>query len=429
MSRSQRREFLKAASAVGLLPFLPSRFASAQGNPPRNLLLVFHPNGLERGWEPSTPGALELSDVLMPFSGLEEKMVVFGGIKSGIRNEPLAHPEGMTSLFTGTPGNGDETVATGSSLDQRVAERWAAGSPFSSIELGVQSLDRPVSNTNILSYDRLAQPRPPEDDPTAAFNRIFGSGDDAAQRAELRARRESVLDFAGQSVARVRDLYGAEADQQLEAHLTAIRSVEQRLGSLEGLAACGREGRENVDLARLLYDTSIFTDLVDLQSDLAVRALACGASRVLSLQLSNSSSNTRISGVNDSIGLHQVMHERTPAEKRAINAYFVQKVADLVTRLEETPGQGEGTLLDETLVIWGTEMSIGNHGNHPVPFFFFGASETLKGGQYLAYGDEGRPRHTRLLETAAPLLGLESLGRFGNWSDEESTGVIEEVLR
>ncbi len=418
----RRREFLRFAAGAGFASVLPVRLAVAAPGEPRRLLLIYHPNGLERGWEPEAAGDLQLSPTLAAFAGLEAKMVVLGGIKGGIRSEPLAHSEGMVMLWTGTPGEGEETVAEGPSLDQRVASRLSATAPFPSIELGAQSLTGPVTNSNVMSYDAAGRALAPQDNPSAAFDRMFAPADAGPSVA----RRTSVLDYVRGALERVRDLYGNEEAQYLDLHFESIRATEQRLQRLGDLSGCGGAAPT---VGAGLYDSALFPELIDVQSELIVKALSCGVTSVASLQIAHSITNVRIPGVNDDVGMHQLMHERTPAEKRAVNRFYIERVAALIKRLEATPGVGEGTLLDETLVIWGTDMSIGNHGNHPIPFFLFGASQRLRGGQYLAYGEGARPRHTRILETAAPILGLDGLGRYGSWSDDDSRGVIEELLR
>ena len=424
--RARRRAFLTWAAAAGVAPLLPMRLAASATGRPRNLLLVYHPNGLERGWEPQTPGELQLSSSLAAFAGLERKMVVLGGIKGGIRSEPLAHSEGLVTLWTGTPGQGEQTVAEGPSLDQRVADQLSIQAAFRSIELGVQSLTEPVTNSNVMSYDANRQARPPEDDPSAAFARMFGRQGTAQERAQRRAERESVLDYVRGSLQRVRNLYGVEEARHLDAHFDSIRAAERRLDLIDGLAACGGQ---IMAPDGTIFDNALFPELLDLQSELVVKALSCGVTNVVSLQIAHSITNVRIPGVNEVVGMHQLMHERTPAEKRAVNRYYIERVAALIWRLDQTPGVSEGTLLDETLVLWGTDMSIGNHGNQPIPFFLFGATQTLRGGQYLAFNDDNGARHTRILESAGALLGLDGLGAFGTWPDEDSRGVIRELIR
>lgn len=429
----QRRSLLKWMGGASLLaPFVPTALVGA-GPPastrPENLLLVFWPNGLERGWEPTGPeDDYDMSVTLAGFKDLRDKMVLLGGLKGGMTNDILAHDEGMPCMWTGARGNSTNTLVENPSIDQIVADAISTDTPFRSLEFGVGALTKPADTTNVMVFTGPGQPLLAEDDPNAMFNRVFGAPmASPAELARLRARKQSVLDVVRGSLGDVRGYYGGEERAKVDAHLDAIRSIEERLTADVDLS-CGDGYMPHALGDQGIHQAVNLEQVLDLQTDILVRSLACRMTRVASLQLSFTGPDIQIPGVNPDFGFHQVMHERTAAEKRAVNRYFVDRLAGVLARLEAEVYTDGTTLLDHTLVVCGSEMSIGNHGNYPIPFFMAGG-----GGSPIALGrwldlSKQVPRTSRLMVSIAHAMGLEDMQSFGSYADPESVGPLEELF-
>lgn len=426
----RRRDFLRAAPAA-LAPFVPSalRPARAAGRPPTNLVLVYHPNGLEVGWQPQGSELdFKLSAVLAPLDKHRSKLLIVGGLHGGIRNEVMGHPEGMTSMWTGASIRADADFAGHPSIDQLVARRIGVGTTFPSLELGVQSQPGGrVDNGNVMIYQGAGKPLGAEDDPNKVFARLFAGTADAAALERTRREKGSVLDLVRTQLGDMRGHYGGHERQLIDEHTQSVRALEQRLASLGKVACDTRSYAQHTRGEGVRALGALFPEVARLQTELMALALGCGLTRVASLQLSNTSSATQIPGINDQYGLHTVMHARTRDEKVKINGWFVSQFASLLDRLEAQKLGNGGSLLDETLVVWGTEMAVGNHLNSPVPYILAGATSSgyFKRGAWKTLG--GTPRHTRLLVSVLHAMGLDEVTELGDLRGPNDRGALDEL--
>ena len=415
-----RSPYRSAFAPLGVRP------AQAAGRGPSRLLLVFHPNGLESGWQPQS--SQDLGRRLKILEPWRDRLLIVDGIAGGIRNEILAHSEGMTSLWTGSQVNELLEFAAHPSIDQIAAERISSGTPFRSIEFGVQTKESgQLSNTNVMCYSKTGQSMPAEDNPNALFQRLFGLTQNPADLQAKTRRQKSVLDLGRSQLERLRATLGTEERSRLDAHSEAIWAVEKRL---EGLtrnsceaAFTGLSGAET----EISSNSSLFPEIAKLQTELVTMVLSCDLTRVASLQLSHSLSETKLPGVNQNHGIHTVMHNRPKSEREAINAWFLEEFARLLARLDAESLADGRSLLDDTLVVWGTEMAIGNHVNDPIPFIIAGGqgSEHLASGRYVKL--ENNPRHTQLLISVLHAFGIDDVFSLGEFKGERDIGPLEVV--
>ncbi|MFO0595218.1 MAG: DUF1552 domain-containing protein [Myxococcaceae bacterium] len=436
MSVLTRRALLRASA---LLPFAPALARAAPDAPraPRNLVVLYHPNGLEPGWKPSVvDGALVLPPVLAALQPFASRLLCVHGLKNGVRNEVASHQEGMTSLWTGAQIRNGGDFSAWPSFDQLIAERLGTGAPFSSLELGVQSQLGLFAggNDSVMIYDRAGR-RQPDDDPANVFSRVFGGDVSLEAQARVRANRQSVIDLVKGDLARLRPGYGAAEQRKLDAHLEGVRALEQRLDAVGRLECSTTRGRDAVARVqgktdRELASSELFPTLIDLQFDLLTLALECGLTRVGSVQLSNSTSATKVPGTTGGLGLHVTMHTGTRAEKVLINQFFAGQTAKLLAKLDAVKRPDGSSLLDETLVVWGTEMAVGNHLRDPVPFFVAGGHPTLGAVQTgkLIETTQG-DRTTRLLLAVMQAFGVSGVETLGDLTDASSRGALPGVLR
>lgn len=422
-----RRTLLQA---LAVAPIFGGRAARADGTwaRARNLVLVFHPNGLEPGWKPTvTGGKLTFPSVLQALQPFAARALAVHGLSNAVRNEVAAHSQGMTSMWTGAVIRKDDAYSAWPSVDQLAAPVLSAGAPLKSLELGVQTQlgFGAGNNESVMIYGPNGKLQP-EDDPSAAFRRAFGAA--GADAAKLRAQKKSVIDFVRADVGRVRSAYGTSEQLKLDAHLDGLRALEQRLDAVAGLQCAGSPPAGLTNDALTAHEK--FDELATAQIELMATALSCGLTRVASLQLSNSISDRRIPNVNPNNGVHAVMHAGTRSEKVLINRYFAGVVARLLAKLDSTKFADGHSLLDETLVVWGSEMAIGNHLKDPVPFFVFGG-DPVNGyfRQNHVLELQSQQRTTRLLLSALDALGVPHRGSLGDLSDEISTGALPGASR
>ncbi|MEO1266878.1 MAG: DUF1552 domain-containing protein [Myxococcota bacterium] len=432
-TRLSRRQVLGGLGASLLTPFVPLLRARAEGalRRPTNLLLVYHPNGLEEGWQP-TGGRLDftLSQVLAPLEPYRDQLLILGGFRGGIQNEVQAHSEGMASMWTGARLTDPAAFAGHPSIDQLVAQQLGASTLFPSLELGVQSQSGAFRNTTAMIYRGAGQPLQPEDDPNQLYERVFGAAlGDPRQIAQKRQEQGSILDLVMEDLRAVQAHYGTADRLRLEAHQEALRSIERRLDQAGQLTCEAQFDGHSLTRRQVVADSVHFPFMSDLQMELIALAFTCGLTRVASLQYSDSTSAAAIPGVNDDQGIHAVMHTGTRLEKVRINTWFAGQLAVLLDKLQSVVFEDGTTLLDETLVVWGTEMAVGNHLNDPIPFIVAGggADGYFNLGQWVHYSD--KPRHTRLLITLLHAMGLEEIQALGDYRDADERLPLDTLRR
>jgi hypothetical protein len=431
----KRRDFLKgvgaAAAALPLMSALDAR--AQQGTFPKRLLIVFSANGTAReNWVPSgTETAFTLSRILAPLEPHKSDIVVLDGVKNEAAHHGPGdgHMTGMGCLLTATElldgtqfscGGTDPCSGWGGgiSVDQHVANALYDALPtdmrpkFKSLELAVQAGGADIWSR--MCYSGSDQPLAPMEDPAQVFDRVFADLNVNTEELDrLRSQRRSVLDYVGNRLTRLRGKLGGEDREKLDAHLTAVRDIEMQLASGQLLGACTQPADPgSVDFR----NNDNFPAVLKLQTDLTVRALACNLTQVATIQWSRSVSGTRHTWAGVSEGHHDLSHEgdsnADAIEKiTKVNVWFAEQFAYLLEQLKSVP-EGDGTLLDNTLVLWGNELGRGNsHSRTQVPFVLAGrAGGALTTGRFLQYDDDS---HSNLLVSLCQLMGVET-ETFGN---------------
>ncbi|MET0343657.1 MAG: DUF1552 domain-containing protein [Polyangiales bacterium] len=441
--RRSRRDFLRTVGAGSLaLSLFDARNVRAQNQPlPKRLVLVFTPNGtIPDAWgADGTKTDFKLRRILAPLAPYQRYLNVMQGVDqlSAYSGPGDGHQQGMGHLWTGVellPGDikgGCESCpaasfASGLSIDQAVANKIGTDRAFKSLELGIM-VNGGENTWNRMCYRGSGQPLPPESDPTKVFQRVFGKlGEDPFGVAQRRALRKSVLDFVHQDFAALRPALAAEDRQKLDQHETTLREIEQRLDNPGTVGTtCKAPGAPQTLDARAVANVPA---IAKLQTDMLVTALACDLTRVASLQWTNSVGQMSFPWLGISDRQHDLSHEgdgNADAKEKLIkmNTWYATQLAYLLERLASVP-EGDGTMLDNTLVVWGNELGKGNsHTRHDIPFLLAGkAGGALRTGQLLPFGNRS---HSDLLLTIGRAMGL-TLDKFGDarWN----TGVIADLL-
>jgi len=419
-----RREWLRRLGlSAAVYPFvcnLPSLgFASSVGRKQR-LVIMFTPNGVipEAFWPAEAGPLARLAQVLAPLDPYRDRTLVLKGISNAIKGPGDNHVRGITCLLTGTemlPGNYRPSGASsqfgwggGISIDQEI-KQFLQGRPesrtrFGSLEFGVVVRDQATPYARMV-YAGANKPIPPVNDPYQMLNKLYG-------QMENRADLESVLDPLAEDFRQLEAMVGSEDRRLVREHAEFVRSIEKQLAEAGRSAS---EQRPPVLDPPVPVTNDHMPALVRMQIELVVNSLAADFTRVATIQFSGSSAapHSKWLGIDD--GHHTLSHEDTPEAKdklTRIDTWHCEQLAFLVQRLAETPEPGgQGTLLDNTTVVWTNELGHGkSHSLDNIPFVLVGDGLGFKTGRALQF--DNLP-HNRLLLAIAHALGHE-LEHFGS---------------
>jgi len=318
-------------------------------------------------------------------------------------------------------------VYVGTSMDQIYANRFGQDTPIPSMQLCIENVDQAggcdygyaCAYSDTISWASPDEPLPMIRDPRAVFDQLFGAGGTPEERAARRASKASILDWIAGEVSYLKKQFGPEDAARMDHYLDNIREIERRIQKVEERNTSG-EARELPQAPAGVPDS--FSEHVKLMFDLQLLAFAADVTRVFSFKLGRDAS-ARVypeSGVDG--GFHPLSHhgnkEKTIEEFGVLNRYHVSMVPYFLERLQEV-SEGDATLFDKTMVLYGSPMGDPNVHNHKrCPLFVVGgANGRLQGGLHLQ-AEPGTPMANVLL-SLMQRLGLDDMERFG-----DSTGAF-----
>ena len=431
MPNMNRREFLlkagisaAAANFALNLPSLAHAFAPAPKRKQR-LVFVFSPNGVipKHFWPDNLGEEFEFKRILKPLEPFRDQVMTLKGLNNRIKGDGDGHMRGIGCLLTGIelfPGDvqgGSDTPAgwsMGISVDQYLKNKYQADAAtrtrFGSLEFGVMVPDRADTWTR-MSYAGPNQPVAPIDDPYQMFDKLYGQ----TKNRELLA---SVLDELGDDFKKIEKMVSGDDARLLKEHLEMVRKVEKELQAEQEL----RKQKKDVGHAVPTLPPNVeeqndnIPQITKMQIELLVNSLAADFARTATFQITNSVGQPRMRWLGIEEGHHQLSHE-PDSKKEAyeklikINTWYCEQVAHLARRLSETPEPGgEGSLLDNTTIVWTNELGKGNsHTRDNIPFVCVGGGLGWKTGQAI---DFKGVNHNRLLMTFCEGMGhpVESFG-------------------
>jgi hypothetical protein len=396
---------LVAGSFLEVARGAPARRAAAATATAKRLVVFFTPNGtVHKYWRPTGSGeafSFIKGGILEPLAPHASELVICDGIDFvGFDN----HAPGMAGMLT---GNGGASSATrGMSVDQYVAANLGANTRFDSLEFGVQTSAWGGQVQTRMSYSSAGTFVTPEDRPRNAFQRMFGNvTGDPADLDKLALRKRSILDVVKGDLAELYPRLAREEQIKLEQHLEALRKGEK---GMPGATTCASPPAL-ADIDANANDN--FPAVGRAQMDLLVTALACGLTRVASIQWAHTVSPTVFRWLNLTEGHHDLSHKddsnvQGVADFVAAERWYAEQFAYLLAALRAMPEPGaSGTMLDHTVVLWAKELADGRrHDGKSVPFVLAGkAGGYLKTGRYLNF--QGAP-HQKLLVSVCQAMGL-----------------------
>ena len=437
-----RRTVLRGLGATLALPLLDAMTPPLAGlvghaaAPVRRLGWVYIPNGMSMGaWTPPTDGPLDLSPTLSPLAPYRDRMVVLSGLAQG-QAEALGDGNGEHTRATATWLNGvhpKETegadVRAGMTADQIAAEQLGRETPLPSLELAIDR-DFLVGNCengysciymNTIAWRTPTTPLPMENNPRVVFERLFGEGGSTAERRTQFRKDRSILDAIADDLHRLEREVGAADRARVTQYLDAVRAIERRIQLSE------RSDAELPSLDRPVGIPESYTEHVGLMFELAALAWQADITRVFTFMLGRELNGRAYPEVGIPESHHGLSHHRNDPEKLAqlakINTFHVTLFRDFLETLAATR-DGDGTLLDQSLVLYGAALSDSNkHLHYDLPLLLAGGSGgQLQGGRHLRY-----PRDTPMTN-----LLVSQLDKAGIRLDDglgDSTGRLTELAR
>jgi Protein of unknown function (DUF1552) len=439
-----RRTFLRGVGTTLALPLLDAMMpamaaTTAVVKPAIRLGFVYVPNGIiQKGWLPSKVGTgYEMASTMKPLEAHRDQMLVLSNLMQNggraLGDGAGDHARAGASWLTGVHPKKTEGVdiRAGISADQIAARVLGNKTQLASLEIGLEEPNLAggcdsgysCAYTNTISWRTPTSPNPMEINPRAVFERLFGDGESTDPAARLKRLRQdrSILDFIRGDVARLEPGLGARDKSKLDEYLESIRDIERRIQKAEQQSA----GMKLPVMERPSAIPDEFVDHAKLMSDLMVIAFQTDMTRVVSFMMAREGSNRSYRSIGVSDGHHSVTHHQNDPEKIAktmkIDELHVQSFSYLLDRLKATP-DGEGTLLDHSMILYGSSISDGNaHTHHDLPLVLAGgATCNIKGGRHIRYDDQ-TPMNNLLVTmldkagVAAETLG-DATGKLGQLS-------------
>jgi len=408
--RLSRRTLLRGIGAAIALPaldamtpaFAASRLTSAS---PRRMAFVYVPNGIiMKDWTPAGAGAdFEFSRILKPLEPHRQNLLVLSGLTHNtgraLGDGPGDHARAAASFLTGVhpKKTAGADIQAGVSVDQIAAQKIGHATRFASLELGCED-GRLVGNcdsgyscaySNSLSWRATATPMPPEVNPRAVFERLFG---DASETPEVRAKRlnynKSILDFVAEDTQRLKGGLGRTDRRKLDEYLDAVREIEQRIEGAE------HDSKEFVPSIEKPSGVPVeFADHVKLMFDLMTLAFQADLTRISTFMICREGSTRTYREIGISDAHHPLTHHRGNPEwiekVAKINCFHMEQFAYFVGKLRSTP-DGDGTLLDRVMIVYGSGLADGNeHTHHDLPVVLAGSGNgALRPGRHVLYPKE-----------------------------------------
>ena len=440
-----RRTFLRGVGATlalplldGMVPALSPLRASAAA-PIKRLGVVYVPNGIVMNqWTPDATGSgFEMKPVMRPLEPFRDRLTVLSGLANkhgdalpgeGAGDHARAAGAFLTGVHPKKTAGAD--IRAGVSMDQIAARAFAQETQLASLELSLDSKE-PLGAcdpgyscvyANTLNWLSETTPLPMENNPRVVFERLFGGSgttDAAARQARMR-EDATILDAVSGKLARLRASLGGRDRAKLDEYTEAIRDVERRIHLAE------RQGLTDLSVAMEQPPgiPGTFREHARLMFDLQVLAYQADLTRVITFMIAHETSNRAYPEIDVSDAHHPLSHHGGDTDKIAklidVNVFHAEQFAYYLDRLARTE-DGDGSLLDQAMIIYGAGMSNGNtHNHHKLPISVAGGGAgSLKGNRHFSYDDD--PPVTNLFMSLLAKLGVRQ-DSFG-----DSTGELKEL--
>lgn len=396
-----RRTFLRGMGTAIALPFLdamtPAMAAARNAKAPVRMAFVYVPNGIMMdGWNPDYEGKLGvLPKILKPLEPFKDDITLLGNLTHNAGRALLDgagdHGRCCASYLTGIqPRKTLVDIKSGISFDQIVANQIGKQTRLPSLELGMEDARQAgdcdsgysCAYTNNLAWRSETQPLPPILDPRALFERLFGNG--IVLTPEARARqnrfRRSILDFVTDDTRKLEADLGPADRRKLDEYLSSIREIERQIAKAETDNA-----QIDPHMDKPYGVPADFAEHFKLMTDMMTIAFQADLTRVITFLVTHEGTSRPYREIDIADGHHPLTHHRNQPDLMEkvmkINAYHARQFAEWIEKLKATR-EGDGTLLDNSMIVYGAGLSDGNrHSHEDLPTLIAG-----RGGSYIKPG-------------------------------------------
>ena len=432
-----RRTVLRGMGVTLALPLLDamvpalSALTKTAANPARRFGAVYVPNGMTmEAWTPAAEGtSFEFTPILKPLEPFHDRLLVISGL-----NGPRGHDHAgaSTGFLTGMEdgggregGDAQRGMMAGISIDQLAAQEFGQHTQLASLELAMDGVDGTTGGTysNTISWRTPTMALPMENNPRTVFEQLFGDNGttDAKTRGARRKRDKSILDSVSQAVASLEREVGPRDRVKIREYLEGVRDIERRIQNAEAQRA-----RELPVVTQPAGIPSTFEEHAGLMFDLQLLAYQCDLTRVSTFMLGRELTGRTYPELGVLEAHHPLSHHSHDPLKIAaitkINTFHTSLFAAYLKKLRSTP-DGDGSLLDHVMIVYGSGMSDGNsHNLNNVPLLLVGGGATDR-CRHVKYG--GEPTANLLVAMVRKLdLSVESVGRSTGKLDIETLPAI-----
>jgi hypothetical protein len=435
-----RRTLLRGAGTGLALPLLdamiPAGTALAQtaAAPRPKLGFFYFPHGaIMDKWTPAATGAaFDVPPILAPLAMYKDQMTIVSNLRNTAAEGAGVHATSPgTWLSCASPFTVDTINPNyGISADQIAAQQLGQDTPFPSLEVctevkassasGVCNADYGCGYGSTISFRTRTQPLPMEHDPRKLFFRMFGQGATQDERTLIMQQRFSLLDLVAESSSALNSTLGSADRLRMDEYLDSIRDVERQVQKL------GEQDFTGIEIPDApLGVPASWEEHINLMFDLLALAYEAELTRVTSMMMSAELSMLTYNQVGISDAYHPLSHHRYVPDKMdkcaVVQTYHSKIFARFLDRLSNTP-DGDGSLLDHSILLFGSNMSDSNaHNADPLPSAVFGSGYgRIKGGQHLQYAAD--TPHANLVLTILERAGIQGIESLGN-----SNGMFADV--
>jgi len=428
-----RRTVLRGAGTALALPLLDAMIpagtalADTVANPTPHLGFIYFPHGaVQDKWTPKGQGKIEeFGEILNPLDKYKSMTTVFSNIDNQAPLGPVHALAPGTWLNCVHPAISQDPHA-GTTVDQIAAQHIGQDTPLPSLEVAMENhggggfcdRDYGCSYAATISFRTPTTPLPMEVDPRKLFMRLFGQGDNAGERVRLSHQYASLLDLVGGEAKDLERVVGPSDKAMLSDYLESVREIERRIQKMEA------RDLSKVNIPDAPKQGALpFNERIGLMFDLVALALQANMTRVFSFMMAAEVSGQTYNFIGVPDAFHPLSHHNNEQAKMdrlaKVQAYHTQVFAKFLDKLAKMP-DGDGTMLDHSLFLYGSNMANSNaHNHYPLPTVLVGGWKTVKGGQHIV-----PPERTPLANVLLTLLdrvGIpqEKLG--------DSTGELMEV--
>ena len=410
-----RRTMLKGAGAMIALPLLDAMIpaatalANTAAKPLVKLGFVYFPHGaIMEKWTPEKEGTdFELGPILEPLKPFQKQLTIISGLGNRPGESQAVHAIVPATWLSCTHPKQGQDPNMAVTADQIAAKYIGQDTPLPSLEIATEApggggacdRDYGCNYSGTIAFRTATTPLPMEYSPRKLFQRLFGRGDTPEERKELVEQQASILDMVADDAASLQRQLGTRDRAMLNDYLDTVRELERRVQKTQA------QDLSHLKLPNVpVGNPESFDQTMNLMYDMAALAYQANLTRIMNMMVAAEVSGRTYNNIGVPDAFHAVSHHANDPVKKdklvKIQNYHTKVLAKFLTKLSTTP-DGDGSLLDHSIILYGSNMSNSDrHNQFPLPTAFIGGGcGKVKGGQHLRY-----PDHTPLANALLTML-------------------------